>query len=45
MVIMKKNPIDSMPGIDRLTPDLVIDKAKKVYSLGVPAIALFHVLK
>ena len=37
----EKKSIDSMPGIDRLTPDLVIDKAKKVYSLGVPAIALF----
>lgn len=37
----EKYPINSMPGIYRLTPDLVISKAKKIYSLGIPAIALF----
>lgn len=34
-------PINSMPGISRLTPDRVISKAQKLYSLGIPAIALF----
>lgn len=35
--------IDSMPGIERLSIDLVIKEAEALYALGVPAIAIFPV--
>lgn len=35
--------IDSMPGIERLSIDLVIKEAEQLVALGVPAIALFPV--
>lgn len=34
-------PVASMPGVARLTLDLLVKKAKEVKSLGIPAIALF----
>ena len=34
---------DSMPGIKRLTKDLLIEEAKELAALGVPAIAIFPV--
>jgi len=40
----KKNPIESMPGVFRLSVDLVLSAAKDAYSLGIPAIALFPVV-
>jgi len=36
--------IDSMPGVTRASIDLTVKKAKAMYSLGIPAIALFPVI-
>jgi porphobilinogen synthase len=33
--------IDSMPGVERLTIDLIVDAACEAVALGIPAIALF----
>ena len=38
-----REPISSMPGIERLSIDLLVEEAKLIDSLGVPAIALFPV--
>jgi len=35
--------IPSMPGIFRLSPDLIADKCVKLYALGIPAVVLFPV--
>ena len=35
------SPIESMPGVERLTIDLAIQKAQEAQQLGVPAIAIF----
>lgn len=46
-ILMGKNrreSIDSMPGIDRLSLDLMLYDAKYLAALGVPAIALFPVV-
>ncbi len=37
----RREPIASMPGIDRLSIDLVIDDARELHAMGVPAIILF----
>lgn len=37
----KKEPIQSMPGVERLTVDLAVKAAKDAYDLNIPAIALF----
>lgn len=37
-------PVPSMPGVERLTIDRLVDKAKHLNSLGVPAIVLFPVV-
>lgn len=37
-------PVKSMPGIDRLTPDLIVNKCKELNGLGVPAVVLFPAL-
>lgn len=37
----QKEPITSMPGVDRYSIDLAVEKAKEAYDLGIPAIALF----
>ncbi|MCD0458929.1 porphobilinogen synthase [Roseiconus lacunae] len=34
-------PIDSLPGVDRLGTDRVVDAAKRAVDLGIPAIAVF----
>ena len=39
----QKEPIASMPGIERLSIDLLVEEAKLLNTLGVPAIALFPV--
>jgi len=39
----QREPISSMPGIERLSIDLLVQKAKHLASLGVPAMALFPV--
>lgn len=36
-----RTPVPSMPGVDRLSVDLVADAAKQVEDLGIPAIAVF----
>ncbi len=37
-------PIDSLPGVSRLTLDLLLDKAKEAHNSGIRAIALFPVI-
>ena len=37
----KRTPIPSMPGVDRLTVDLVTAAASEAAELGIPAIAIF----
>ena len=39
-----REPIPSMPGIDRLSIDLLIEKSRKLRDLGIPAIAVFPVV-
>jgi porphobilinogen synthase len=39
-----KEPISSMPGIERYSLDLLLTEAQEVYDLGIPAIALFPVV-
>ena len=34
-------PVDSMPGVDRLTIDLLVGAVKEARDLGIPAVALF----
>jgi porphobilinogen synthase len=36
--------IDSMPGIERISIDLLVEKAKQLDAIGVPAVALFPVV-
>lgn len=46
-VLMGKNrreSVESMPGVERLSIDLLLEEAKYLFSLGVPAIALFPVI-
>ena len=38
-----RDPVRSMPGVDRLSIDLLVAEARRVHALGVPAIALFPV--
>ncbi|HEY4995310.1 MAG TPA: porphobilinogen synthase [Aestuariivirga sp.] len=37
----KQEPISSMPGVSRLSIDVVVEKAKEAATLGIPMIALF----
>ena len=37
----KRTPVPSMPGIDRVNLDEIINEAKRARDLGIPAIALF----
>jgi porphobilinogen synthase len=39
----EKEAVESMPGVERMSIDLLIKEAKELYALGVPAIALFPV--
>jgi porphobilinogen synthase len=39
----QREAITSMPGVDRLSIDLLVQEAKALHDLGVPAIALFPV--
>ena len=38
-----RQPIVSMPGVERLSLDLLLVEAEQIYTLGIPAIALFPV--
>ena len=40
----QKEQVTSMPGVERLSVDLLIPKAKECVELGIPAIALFPVI-
>ncbi|MFT6582717.1 MAG: porphobilinogen synthase [Alphaproteobacteria bacterium] len=35
------DPVESMPGVDRLSVDKVVDAAREAHDLGIPAIAIF----
>ena len=37
----RAEPVPSMPGVERLTIDRLVEKAREAASLGIPAIALF----
>jgi porphobilinogen synthase len=37
----KREPVSSMPGVDRLSIDLLVGAAKEAAALGIPVIALF----
>ena len=39
----RSEPVESMPGVERLTIDRLLEKAESCVRLGVPAIALFPV--
>ena len=39
----RREPVASMPGIERLAIDLLVAEAGRLYTLGIPAIALFPV--
>jgi porphobilinogen synthase len=40
----QRDPIPSMPGIERVSIDLLLQEAKEIVELGIPAIALFPVI-
>jgi porphobilinogen synthase len=39
----KREPVSSMPGVERLSIDLLLQEASEIHALGIPAIALFPV--
>jgi len=39
-----KEPVPSMPGVERLSLDLLVKEARELADLGIPAIALFPVI-
>lgn len=39
----QREPVRSMPGTDRLSIDLLVQEAREISALGIPAIALFPV--
>ena len=39
----KREAVSSMPGVERMSIDLLIQEAKEIHALGVPAIAIFPV--
>ncbi len=39
----QREAVDSMPGVERLSIDLLLKEAETVHSLGIPAMALFPV--
>src|SRR5690554_4464994 len=40
----RREVIPSMPGVERLSLDLLIEEAREAYELGIPAVALFPVV-
>lgn len=40
----QREAVPSMPGVNRLTLDLLIEQAREAYELGIPALALFPVI-
>lgn len=41
----QREPVTSMPGVERLSLDLLLEEAQQLFALGVPAIALFPVVE
>ena len=41
----RREPVPSMPGVDRLSPDLAADAARQAVDLGIPVIAVFPALE
>jgi len=39
----QREPVVSMPGVERFSLDLLLAQAEEIYNLGIPAIALFPV--
>ena len=39
----EREPVASMPGVERMSVDLIVEEAKQIHALGVPAMALFPV--
>jgi porphobilinogen synthase len=39
----QREAVPSMPGVDRLSIDLLLDEATEIHALGIPAMALFPV--
>ncbi|HET6655912.1 MAG TPA: porphobilinogen synthase [Gammaproteobacteria bacterium] len=39
----RREPVESMPGVERLSIDLLVKEAEEAANLGVPAVALFPV--
>ncbi len=39
----QREPVASMPGIERLSIDLLVAEAREIHALGIPALALFPV--
>jgi porphobilinogen synthase len=39
----RREPVTSMPGVDRMSIDLLLEDAREAMDLGIPAIALFPV--
>ena len=37
----RREPVGSMPGIDRLSADVLAEQARAAYDLGIPALAVF----
>lgn len=40
----KREPVGAMPGVERLSVDLLVNEATRAHELGIPAIALFPVV-
>ncbi len=40
----KREAVTSMPGVERVTVDLLLEEARQCFALGIPAIALFPVV-
>ena len=40
----RREAVASMPGVERLSLDLLIEEAREVAALGIPALALFPVI-
>jgi len=40
----RREAVESMPGIERVSIDLLLEQAQEISSLGIPAIALFPVI-
>jgi porphobilinogen synthase len=39
----RREAVDSMPGIERLSVDLLVEECRRLHGLGIPAVALFPV--